>query len=94
MLKSYENRRAYSESRLAFTMGPNEPIHTFSGKTLGKIAETTQNPEGTWTSIFQPDGYDKTYDQLDLQSKSLTSERKPSVEQFKKFILDNNFVKQ
>ena|SRR6218665_1991783 len=92
MLRAFPNKRAYTESRLAFTMGTNQPVFTFSGKSQGKIVEA-HNPDGTWTAIFQPDGYDKVYDQLDIESKTLTSERKPSVEQFKQFILERKHLR-
>ena len=56
-----------------------EPI-LFIGKTEGLIVKARGDNNFGWDPIFQPDGYDKTYAELDKDIKNKISHRFKATE--------------
>lgn len=53
------------------------------------------NPNSTQDPVFQPDGFDKTYAELDSDIKNSISHRGRALEKLKKHFEENNlFVKE
>ena len=60
-------------------------IQFFEGSISGKIVK----PSGTgfgWDPIFQPDGHDKTYGDMNAEEKNAISMRKIAIEKLKDFL--------
>lgn len=64
----------------------NGEINYFEGIMTGKIVE----PRGTngfgWDPVFQPDGETKTYGEMTLEEKNVTSCRKTAFQKLKEYI--------
>jgi inosine triphosphate pyrophosphatase len=55
--------------------GPDaEPI-TFAGRTDGKIVTARGPADFGWDPVFQPDGFDTTYAEMDKDLKNTISHR-------------------
>uniref|UniRef100_A0A6C0EBZ8 Non-canonical purine NTP pyrophosphatase n=1 Tax=viral metagenome TaxID=1070528 RepID=A0A6C0EBZ8_9ZZZZ len=56
----------------------------------GSIKGTIVSPRGTngfsWDTVFQPDGYDKTYAEMTKEEKNSISQRTIALRKFKKYI--------
>ena len=62
-----------------------EPI-LFIGKTEGKIVDARGDNNFGWDPIFEPEGFDKTYAQLDKDTKNKISHRFRATEKFIQFL--------
>lgn len=64
--------------------------HLFDGILEGKIAETpSSEPKFFYDSVFIPQGYDKTYDELGVDIKNQISQRAIAVGKLKDFLEGN-----
>ena len=63
----------------------SEPI-LFIGKNNGKIVEPRGDTSFGWDPIFQPEGYDLTYAELDKSVKNEISHRAKAIEKLKEFL--------
>lgn len=79
MMADKNDREAYFETVIA--LYHEEKIEVFSGKIHGKI---TENPVGTngfgYDPIFQPDGFNKTFAEMNSLEKNKISHRKLALE--------------
>ena len=55
--------------------GPDDEPHLFSGRTHGKIVPARGDPGFGWDPIFQPDGFDETFAEMDKTVKNTISHR-------------------
>ena len=61
-------------------------VYTFEGEIKGDIINPPRgNREFQWDCVFQPDGYDKTFAELD-KKKNQISMRKIALERLKEFL--------
>lgn len=79
MLMGFEDKSAYALCTFAYSSGEEgtEPV-VFSGSTQGIIVAARTAPGGKafgWDPIFQPDGYDTTYAEMDSVTKNAISHR-------------------
>ena len=89
MLEPYENREAIAETCIGFFDGKN--LFTFSGITKGQIVEAPRGKGGFgWDSIFQPDGWEKTFGEMSVEDKDSVSMRKIAALKLKEFLDDHN----
>lgn len=88
MLKGFEDKTARAECRIGLAR-PGKEIITFTGLVEGKIVE----PRGTagfgWDSIFQPDGSELTYAEMEPGFKNTVSDRSKAIELMKNFLRNN-----
>lgn len=86
MLSAYEDKSAYALCTFAYSSGnPEDEIVLFHGKTDGKIVEPRGPRTFGWDPCFLPDGFDKTYAELDKDVKNGISHRGRSLEELRKF---------
>ena len=92
MLEGFEDKSAYAQCIFTYCEGPGKEPITFVGKTEGKIVTSgPRGPEGFgWDPIFQPDGYDQTFAELDKEVKNKISHRYNSLMKVKKYFEENN----
>lgn len=76
LLNGFEDRTGYAMCLFGFSEGVDKPVDILEGKVPGKIVES---PRGSrdfgWDPIFQPEGYDKTFAELDKSEKNKISHR-------------------
>ena len=63
----------------AYCKDENEEPVIFKGVTRGKIVEPRGAKTFGWDCVFQPDGFDKTYGQLDSKIKNGISHRSKAL---------------
>ncbi|KAG1065832.1 hypothetical protein G6F42_026759 [Rhizopus arrhizus] len=88
MLDGFDDRSAYALCTFGYCEGPgHEPI-IFEGRTNGKIVAARGPGTFGWDAIFQPDGFDETYAQLDKDIKNGISHRGKALDVLKKYFED------
>jgi len=88
MLGNEENRIANAVLAIGFHDGKKPYI--FIGRAKGKIAHEVRGKNGFgWDKVFIPDGYDKTYAEMDTNLKNSISHRALALSLFKDFLKTN-----
>jgi inosine/xanthosine triphosphate pyrophosphatase family protein len=71
----FEDKSAYAQCIFAYSPGPDaEPI-TFVGRTEGRIVPARGPADFGWDPVFQPDGFEWTYAEMDKDVKNTISHR-------------------
>lgn len=84
-LENATNRRAYFKTIICFYDGLN--AHYLSGICEGIISNEKRGSQNFgYDPIFIPDGYDKTFAELDLQEKNLISHRGKALDNLLLFL--------
>ncbi|CAB4411868.1 unnamed protein product [Rhizophagus irregularis] len=90
ILAGFEDKSAYAICTFAYSSGPDaEPI-LFEGRTDGKIVPARGPKNFGWDPIFQPDGFDQTYDEMPKSVKNTISHRYKALEKLKEFLASQN----
>lgn len=81
IIKAYDDKSAYALCIFAYSEGPGtEPI-VFVGQTNGVIVAPRGPKESFgWDPVFQPEGYDQTYAEMDKAVKNTISHRYRALE--------------
>ncbi|EDQ84204.1 uncharacterized protein MONBRDRAFT_13033 [Monosiga brevicollis MX1] len=79
LLAAYPDKSAYAQCIFAFTTGPGAEIQTFVGRTEGKIVPARGPTDFGWDPVFQPDGFEETYAEMDKTIKNSISHRGRSL---------------
>ncbi|KAG0296895.1 hypothetical protein BGZ96_008250 [Linnemannia gamsii] len=75
MLVGFSDKGAAAYCNIVYTTGPDvEPI-IFEGRVEGKIVDARGPTSFGWDPVFQPDGYDQTYAEIDSSIKNTMSHR-------------------
>lgn len=84
-LKSEDNRSAQFKTVIALYI--NTKPHTFTGICEGTIIKTKQGEKGFgYDPIFKPNGYDKTFAEMDLKLKNTIGHRGKAILQLVSFL--------
>ncbi|KYQ89690.1 inosine triphosphate pyrophosphatase [Tieghemostelium lacteum] len=90
LLDGFPDKTGYALCNFAYCEGPgHEPI-VFVGRTDGTIVPPRGPRDFGWDPVFQPDGFDKTYAELDKSIKNQISHRTKSLEKVKEFFSQKN----
>ena len=76
---SLTDKTAYAQCIFAYSKGPHHEPELFVGVTHGKIVEPCGSAHFGWDPIFQPQGYNFTYAQLDDGVKNKISHRHKAI---------------
>ncbi|UJH67655.1 non-canonical purine NTP diphosphatase [Allomuricauda sp. SCSIO 65647] len=88
-LQGAENRKAYFETVIALNI--NGEQFMFSGRVDGKIIENPRGEKGFgYDPIFIPEGYDKTFAELSLETKNKISHRGQAIQHLIQFLKKNS----
>ncbi|RHY07050.1 hypothetical protein DYB25_005006 [Aphanomyces astaci] len=87
LLAAYTDKSAYAQCIFAFQdfdqgQPVNDPI-LFVGRTHGKIVPARGSTDFGWDAVFQPDGFDQTFGELDKSVKNTISHRYRSLEKLR-----------
>ncbi|CEF64527.2 Sorting and assembly machinery component 50 homolog [Strongyloides ratti] len=75
MLHGFEDKSAYSLCIFAYCEGKGCPVKLFKGKNNGKIVFPRGSTNFGWDPIFEPEGYNQTYAEIDSEIKNKISHR-------------------
>ena len=88
-LKGIHNRKACFKTVLIYIDG-NGDKHSFEGRIDGNIIDEKRGLYGFgYDPIFVPDGFDKTFAEMNMEEKSKLSHRAIAVEKFVTFLSSN-----
>ncbi|KAL4433779.1 hypothetical protein ABPG75_000220 [Micractinium tetrahymenae] len=90
MLAGFDDKSAYAQCTFAYTPGPGCDPVVFVGRTDGRIVAARGPADFGWDPIFEPDGFDQTYAELDKQVKNGISHRYRSLDKLRAYLLDNH----
>jgi inosine triphosphate pyrophosphatase len=79
MLAAYPDKSAYAQCIFAFSEGPGSEPRVFVGRTPGTIVPARGPTNFGWDPVFQPDGFEGTYAELDKEVKNTISHRAKSL---------------
>eukprot|EP00640_Fibrocapsa_japonica_P002578 CAMPEP_0113935182 /NCGR_PEP_ID=MMETSP1339-20121228/2384_1 /TAXON_ID=94617 /ORGANISM="Fibrocapsa japonica" /LENGTH=252 /DNA_ID=CAMNT_0000937245 /DNA_START=33 /DNA_END=791 /DNA_ORIENTATION=- /assembly_acc=CAM_ASM_000762 len=85
LLAGFEDKSAYAQCVFAVCMGPGQPVEVFDGRCPGQIVEPRGDSGFGWDPVFQPDGFEQTYAQLDSAVKNGISHRKRALDLLAEF---------
>jgi inosine triphosphate pyrophosphatase len=89
MLAGFEDKTAYAQCIFSFTEGPGIAPRTFVGRTPGKIVPARGPHAFGWDPVFEPDGFGKTYAELDSAVKNTISHRYRSLSLLQTYLAEN-----
>lgn len=79
MLAGFEDKTAYALCTFAYSSGePGAEPLIFAGRTAGKVVQPRAipgKPAFGWDAIFEPEGFDRTYAEMDKETKNSISHR-------------------
>eukprot|EP01132_Coremiostelium_polycephalum_P004040 gene4040-5057_t len=91
LLAGFEDKSAYALCNFAYSEGPGfEPI-VFEGRTNGKIVPPRGPRDFGWDPVFQPDGFEQTYAEMDKSLKNTISHRTRSLQLVKQFLNEKGY---
>ena len=81
MANAFGDPSAEAVCILAYCESDNlEDVTIYKGVTKGKIVEPKGSTHFGWDCIFQPDGFEKTYGELDAEIKNTISHRSKALQ--------------
>eukprot|EP01083_Nonionella_stella_P220178 788041_1 len=87
MLDGFDDRSAYAQTVVAFTMGVGSEIFVFDGRTDGEIVQPRGPLDFGWDPVFEPrEGGGKTYAEMAKEDKNIISHRGRSFAKFRAFL--------
>ena len=71
----------------SYCKGPDDEPKTFVGRTHGKIVPARGPLDFGWDPVFQPDGFELTYAEIDKETKNTISHRYRSLDLLREHLL-------
>ncbi len=85
VLEGFEDKAATAKCAVGFTKDGKD-LKVFIGEVKGQIVRQRGESGFGWDPIFQPDGYDKTFAEMDSEEKNAISHRFQALKKFKDYI--------
>jgi inosine triphosphate pyrophosphatase len=89
LLAGFDDKTATAQCIFAFSEGPGDEPRLFVGRTHGRIVPARGPPDFGWDPVFQPDGFDATYAEMDKGVKNGISHRYRSLTALQAYLVDN-----
>ena len=89
MVQNYEDHTGYAQCIFGLAKDKDETPKLFIGRTQGEIVEPRGDNKFGWDPIFQPQGFDKTYAELDSEVKNSISHRYKALKELCNWIRNN-----
>eukprot|EP00731_Ephydatia_muelleri_P009542 Em0005g128a len=87
LLAAYKDKGAVAQCIFALRTEKNGEILLFKGTTPGTIVPARGPHNFGWDPIFQPEGFDKTYAEMDSVVKNSISHRSKALSALKEYLL-------
>lgn len=87
MLNPFENKKAKAVCLIGYA-APNQEPKVFEGSVEGIIVPSKGDMKFSFDPIFQPDGFEKTFAEMELAEKNAVSHRGKALEKFRAFLKD------
>jgi XTP/dITP diphosphohydrolase len=88
LMEGEKNRKATAKLAVGFHDGKNP--HLFFGEAKGIVGFKIAGKQGFgWDRVFIPDGFDKTYAEMEPELKNSISHRGIALSKLKDFLKDN-----
>ena len=85
MLEGFTDRRASAE--ICYCLYDGDETVYFEGRTGGEIAHVPKGGQGFgWDAIFIPNGYDKTWGEMNADEKDATSMRNEAIKKLREYL--------
>ena len=85
-LKGITNRKAHFKTVIVYIDIKGEQF-VFEGSVSGRIIEEKRGDQGFgYDPVFIPDGYDRTFAEMNMKEKSILSHRARALEKFIHFL--------
>lgn len=89
MLEGFPDKTAYAQCTFAYTPGPEYDPLVFVGRTPGRIVTARGPTDFGWDPIFQPDGFEETYAEMDKTIKNTISHRYRALDALRAYLLEH-----
>lgn len=89
MLYKFEDKSAKAICTFGYCEGPGKEVKLFQGITHGLIVDSRGHKNFGWDSIFEPQGFNQTYAEMDKEVKNTISHRFRALDKLKAFLLEN-----
>lgn len=86
MLYKFENKGANAICTFGYCEGPGSEVQLFQGVTKGNIVDSRGPTDFGWDSVFQPEGFDQTYAEMDKKIKNTISHRFRALDKLRDFL--------
>ena len=95
LLEGFDDTRAYAQTIIAFSPGPDSDVVLFQGETEGRIVHSRGPKDFGWDAIFEPTDEEqgntseedrKTYAEMTKDEKNAISHRGRAFEKFRKYL--------
>jgi inosine triphosphate pyrophosphatase len=93
LCKKYNNYNAKAKVVIGYSKNKKQ-IHFFEGVIEGKIKSPRGSKRFSWDRIFCPNGYEKTFSEMNIEEKNKISMRIIAVNKLKKFLDKNKIIKK
>jgi inosine triphosphate pyrophosphatase len=88
LLADWEDKSAHALCMFGYSAGEGAPVRLFEGRTDGSIVTPRGKRDFGWDPVFQPDGFQLTYAELEADIKNSISHRGRAMEKLKKFLIE------
>jgi len=85
LLAAYEDKSAYAQCIFAYCEGRGKEVQLFVGRCPGKIVPSRGPKDFGWDAVFQPDGYEQTFAELDKSVKNQISHRARAIQKVQQY---------
>lgn len=86
LIAAYDDKSAYALCTFTYMDKKNSEPIVFRGETPGKIVKARGDNNFGWDPIFEPEGFDKTYAELDKDTKNKISHRYRSLKKLMDYL--------
>lgn len=86
MLYKFENKGANAICTFGYCEGPDAEVKLFQGVTKGNIVDSRGPTDFGWDSVFEPEGFDETYAEMDKKTKNTISHRFRALDKLRDFL--------
>lgn len=92
LLSAYEDKSAYAQCSFGFSAGPDSEPIVLSGKCHGIIVPARGPNSFGWDPVFQPDGYETTFAEMNSSIKNRMSHRALALDKVKDYLAVNGHL--
>ncbi len=81
----YKDKTAYAKTIVGY-LDRKGKYHFFEGSVKGKIVKPKGKTKFGWDPIFMPDGFKKTFAQMDAEEKNKISMRRKAINKLRRYL--------